>query len=213
MIRGTVFLMATAAAVVSTNAMAEEFTTASLSAEKAIALTQAWAAQRDGRVDQLLKVLDDDKASLDTRRWALVMLEELRAEKAIPWLVKHLDAIEMTGYSLRPRTRKETYPCVGVLIAIGKEASNRAVAALGEENDPLRRELLVDVIEGIEGPEVALLVLEVKRLQFQRANRHDSAKRIEQALRSLMPEWGMEGAGYPVLEPLWFPREKDFEPR
>ncbi len=213
MIRVALLLLTALCAILTGQSVAQEITAQSLSSERAIAFLRARKAEREERVVQLLRVLEDDSAPPDTQMWALAMLGELRPKSAIPWLLDQIDKLEDTEAQFRQPIGRRKYRCVDVLIAIGKESSKQAAQRLREEDDALRRALLVDVIAGVEGPLVALLILELERLACREAKDAASAGRLEDALRVLAPEWGAEGTGYPLLDSSrgWIPREADLD--
>jgi len=217
MIRVSLLVAPTVLALIGASAVAEEITVESMSIERADALQLAWRAQRDKRIEQLSDVLRDSKIPFEKQMSASVLLAELRAESAIPWLIQHIDKEYHFGVRYPAMghgfTRKDAYPCVRLLVQIGKESSRQAAAALRDDDNALRRELLVDVIVGVEGPVGALLFLELERLTCQQAKAVESAKRIERALKTLLPEWGMQELGYPLLRPNVLPRAEDFELR
>ncbi len=213
MSRVTVPLSAALFAIVGMYAMADEISAESLrSREAAIRLLRAWRTQREERVTQLLAVLKDDNASVDAHIAALELLGELGAESAVPWLVKHIDKVEDTRVMIRPIHRDAQYPAVGTLVWIGKESSRRALEALREEDDPLRRRLLLNVVERVEGPVVTLLMLELEIYKAQEAKSGKVADRMEAALERLAPAWADERArhSYPAVHPDCLPREEDF---
>ncbi len=211
MMRPVLLLLTALWATLSGQVVAQDITAQSLSRERAVALLRAWKAESEERVQRLLRVLDDDRASPETRSLALTMVGELRAKNAIPWLLDHIDKLKDTEAQFRQPIGTRQYRCVDVLIAIGKESSRQAVKRLREEDDALRRVLLVDVVAGVEGPLVALLILELERLACQETKDVASARRLEDALRILAAEWGTEGTGYPLLDSSrrWIPREAD----
>ena len=215
MIRIPFVLVSTVLAMIAISSGAEDITAESMSIERADALQLAWRVQRDQRIGQLLDILKDDNTPFEGQMSASVLLAELRAESAIPWLIQHIDKEYHFGvrYPAISRTfaRKDAYPCVRLLTQIGKESSRQAATALRDEGNTLRRELLVDVIVGVEGPVAALLILELERLTCQQAKAVASAQRIEQALKTLYPEWGMQELGYPLLSADSLPRTEDFE--
>ncbi len=186
-----------------------------MSIERADALQLAWRAQRDERIVKLLDVLKNDDTAFETKMSISMLLAELRAESAIPWLIQHIDKEYHFGVRYPAMghgfTRQDAYPCARLLVQIGKESSRQAAAALRDEENALRRELLVDVIEGVEGPVVALLILELERLTCQRTRAFESANRIEEALKTLLPEWGDGELNYPLLNTDSLPRPQDFE--
>ncbi len=213
MSRVTVSLLAAVVAVVSTYAMADEISAESLrSRETTHGLILAWDAQREERATQLLAVLKDDSASVDAHIAALRLLGHLGAESAVPWLVKHIDKVEDTRVMIRPVHRDALYPAVATLVWIGKESSRRALEALREEDDPLRRRLLLNVVERVEGPVVTLLMLELEIYKAQEAKSGKVADRMEAALERLAPAWADERArhSYPAVHPDRLPREEDF---
>ncbi len=206
-------MLLTALCAILTESVAQEITAQSLSSERAVALLREWKAEREERVAQLLRVLEDDRVPPDIQMRALAVLGELRPESAIPWLLDQIDKLKDTEMQFRQPIGRRKYRCVDILIAIGKESSKQAAKRLREEDDALRRALLVDVIAGVEGPLVALLILELERLACREAKDAASAGRLEDALRVLAPEWGAEGTEYPLLDSSrnWIPQEADLD--
>lgn len=180
----------------------QEITVKSLSDDRgAYAIRESLCKERSARVSQLLAVARDAPLGSEPQLWAITLLRELRSEEAVPWLIANIDKVKRTGPSFRPRRLAQEYPCAGALAAIGKESSRKAVEELGKEDNELRRRLLLYVVQRVEDPVVAVLILEARWAQLRRQDETERAKRIELALKVLAPFWGTEGNEYPVIGP------------
>lgn len=115
--------------------------------------------ERDTQAKQLLQVLGVAKPGSDAQRNAIFLAGELRTPEAVPWLIENLARVKRGALKAHPSVY-DLYPCVIALEQIGKPASQAAVSAIAAENDPLRRRLLVHVVQGVEGEVVAALILE-----------------------------------------------------
>jgi hypothetical protein len=111
-------------------------------------------------VDKLIAELGDANAAPMARACAATTLSELRAENAVPLLIKMIDfQATWPGRGGASAMWNGRYPCAAALRGIGTPAFEAALAACQTEDDPLRRSLLVPIVYGVGHVEVARLRL------------------------------------------------------
>lgn len=84
---------------------------------------------------------------------AIVWAGELRATELTPLLIRH---IEFRIWNKEFLPREDLYPAVRALILIGKSSSAACLAALGNEQETIRRKNLLLVIRRVEGEEATM---------------------------------------------------------
>jgi hypothetical protein len=199
MLRTAVLMILSLFAGMVVESRSQEITVKSLSGESAFLVGEALQKDRSEKVSQLLTVARDAPLGSEPQLVAIALLRELRSEEAVPWLITNIDKVKRTGPSFRPRRLAQEYPCAEALAIIGKQSSRKAVEELGKEDNELRRRLLLYVVQRVEDPVVAVLILEATRLELRRQERIESAKRIESALKMLAPDWGRDDSKFPVI--------------
>jgi hypothetical protein len=126
------------------------------------ALAEIWSVDNAfGQVvDRLIAQLDDANATPMARGCSACTLKLLRAEKAVPRLIQMID-FQATwqgrgGASALWNTR---YPCAEALRGVGTPSFEAAIVACQTEDNPVRIGLLVQVLYGTEGVDVARMRL------------------------------------------------------
>lgn len=105
---------------------------------------------------------------------AVEVLGDLRAAGAVQVLIKHIDSY----YPLFTHdTRAGGSACGTALIQIGKPASMTALAMLGNPGSDKRMRLFVEVIKGVEGPEVARFLIEDAIKKEKNASRRENLQK------------------------------------
>ena len=123
-------------------------------------------------IPQLMAVLSSPQADLSARLAAIRALGELRAEEAVPVLLDQLNLADASA-PMREIVLERLFPAVAALQKIGKPASVAAAQAIGsvelrDDDDGrslLRLQLLMAVIEGVEGPALGRHLVELARVK------------------------------------------------
>jgi len=121
-------------------------------------------------IPQLMVVLSSPQADMSARLAAIRALGELRAEEAVPVLLDQLSLADASA-PMREIVLERLFPAVAALQKIGKPASVAAAQAIADVDlddadgarPLLRLQLLMAVIEGVEGPALGRHLVELAR--------------------------------------------------
>jgi hypothetical protein len=129
----------------------------------------AFREDRKACISSLLKIAQSEKKweLLGARELAIMLLGEIRAVEAVPFLLANM---EFRVPHLGQDDGRLEYPCAGALIAIGAPAYPKIWGRLESDMSELEQSLLAYSARKIDGDELALVRLESVRKEAVKRN-------------------------------------------
>lgn len=141
---------------------------------KAVSAVRQWRKQMIPRLVELASEPEAENKRNWSKRAAIELLAELRADSAAPALVRDIDLPPGPFEDGPIGGRATLYPCAKALVSIGMPATRELFSALKARNDVggLKLELFVDVLARIYGSrEVAAFAVELEAKKTDEGNR------------------------------------------
>lgn len=117
--------------------------------------------ERERLCQELVSILQDAKSSNFPKCSAAYYLGEMRMQDAVPALAANITLRQEAADSLVKRLPvMEDYPVVQALVKIGKASTKHMIQNLEDNADSLVRELSARVMRGVEGSDLARILVQ-----------------------------------------------------